>query len=132
MAQLTNFKKNRQSQTKGTCKTHSNTQEQALSKRSQQPRAFDCFRKKIRPRCLTGFWINAKTEIIQLQPGITRMRRFTLIIVIADYLESKLQSCLMMDAASFFNLSLIESLLTQNDNIWFVAHSFLHLDHNFL
>ena len=45
------------------------------------------------------------------------MRRFTLIIVIADYLESKLQSCLMMDAASFFNLSLIEPLLTQNDNI---------------
>ena len=60
MAKLKNFKKI------GNRKIHSNTQEQALSKSSKQPRAFDCFRKKTCPRCLTGFRINVKTEIIQL------------------------------------------------------------------
>ena len=36
-----------------------------------------------------------------------------------------------MDTALLFNLTLIELLLTQNDNICFASHTSLYLDHSF-
>ena len=42
-----------------------------------------------------------------------------------------MQSFIMMDTDLFFNLTLIEPLLTQNNNMCFASHSFLHLDHIF-
>ena len=61
------------------------------------------------------FWINAReTDITQLQSEITWTgKRF-----------AKSQSCVMMDTASFFNWTLIEPLLVQNDSMFFASQVF--------